>query len=59
MSTTTINTLCHARRLEAAGVPEHQAEEMADALGNELAGQLAPRTTSIQQWPTSRTPSRS
>ena len=49
MSTTTINTLRHAHRLEAAGVPEHQAEEMADALGNELAGQLAPRTISIPQ----------
>ena len=49
MSTTTLNTLRHARRLEAAGVPERQAEEMADALGNELAGQLAPETTSIPQ----------
>ena len=49
MSTTTINTLRHARRLEAAGVPEHQAEDMADALGNELAGQPAARTISIQQ----------
>ena len=49
MSTTTINTLRHARRLEAAGVPERQAEEMADALGNEFAGQLAPGTTSIPQ----------
>ena len=49
MSTTTLNTLRHACRLEAAGVPERQAEEMADALGNELTGQLAPGTTSIQQ----------
>ena len=49
MSTTTINTLRHACRLEAADVPEHQAEEMTDALGNELAGQLAPGTTSIPQ----------
>ena len=49
MSTTTINTLRHACRLEAADVPEHQAEEMADALGNALAGQLAARTISIPQ----------
>ena len=41
MSTTAINTLRYARRLKAAGVPDHQAEEMADALGNELVEQLA------------------
>ena len=43
MSTTTINTLRYARRLKAAGVPDRQAEEMADALGNELVEQLATR----------------
>ena len=43
MSTTAINTLRYARRLKAAGVPDHQAEEMADALGNELVEQLATR----------------
>lgn len=36
MSTTAIDTLRYARRLKAAGVPDHQAEEMDDALGNEL-----------------------
>ena len=41
MSTTAINTLRYARRLKAAGVPDHQAEEMADALGNEFVEQLA------------------
>ena len=41
MSTTAINTLRYARRLKAAGVPDAQAEEMADALGNELVEQLA------------------
>lgn len=41
MSTAAINTLRYARRLKAAGVPDHQAEEMADALGNELVEQLA------------------
>ena len=41
MSTTAINTLRYARRLKAVGVPDHQAEEMADALGNELVEQLA------------------
>lgn len=41
MSTTVINTLRYARRLQVAGVPDHQAEEMADALGNELVEQLA------------------
>ena len=41
MSSTAINTLRYARRLKAAGVPDHQAEEMADALGNELVEQLA------------------
>ena len=43
MSSTAINTLRYARRLKAAGVPDHQAEEMADALGNELVEQLATR----------------
>ena len=43
MSTTAINTLRYARRLKAAGVPDRQAEEMADALGNELVEQLATR----------------
>ena len=43
MSTTAINTLRYARRLKAAGAPDHQAEEMADALGSELVGQLATR----------------
>ena len=41
MSSTVINTLRYARRLKAAGVPDAQAEEMADALGNELVEQLA------------------
>ena len=41
MSTTAINTLRYARRLKSAGVPDQQAEEMADALGNELVEQLA------------------
>ena len=41
MSTTAINTLRYARRLKAAGVPDAQAEEMADALGNERVEQLA------------------
>ena len=41
MSTTAINTLRYARRFKAAGVPDHQAEEMADALSNELVEQLA------------------
>ena len=41
MSATAIDTLRYARRLKAAGLPEHQAEEMADALGNEIAEQLA------------------
>ena len=41
MATTAINTLRFARRLKAAGVPDAQAEEMADALGNELVEQLA------------------
>ena len=40
MSTTAVDTLRYARRLKAAGLPEHQAEEMADALGSELAGQI-------------------
>ena len=42
MSSTAINTLRYARR-QAAGVPDHQAEEMADALDNELVEQLATR----------------
>ena len=41
MSSTAINTLRYARRLKAAGVPDNQAEEMADALGNEFVEQLA------------------
>ena len=41
MSSTVINTQRYARRLKAAGVPDAQAEEMADALGNELVEQLA------------------
>ena len=41
ISTTAVNPLRYARRLKAAGVPEHQAEEMADALGNELVEQIA------------------
>ena len=41
MSTTAIDTLRYARRLKAAGLPEHQAEEMADALGSELADSTA------------------
>ena len=41
MATTAINTLRFARRLKDAGVPDAQAEAMADALGNELVQQLA------------------
>lgn len=41
MPVTAINTLRYARRLKAAGIPDQQAEEMADALGNELVDQLA------------------
>ena len=44
MASTAINTLRFARRLKAAGVPEHQAEEMADALGEELVENLATKT---------------
>ena len=41
MATTAIDTLRYARRLKAAGVPDAQAEEMADALGSELVENLA------------------
>ena len=41
MPGTAINTLRYARRLKAAGVPDHQAEETAGALGDEPVGQLA------------------
>ncbi len=41
MPITAIDTLRYARRLKAAGIPAQQAEEMADALGNELVDQLA------------------
>ena len=41
MASTAINTLRFAQRLKAAGVPEHQAEEMAAALGEELVDNLA------------------
>ena len=44
MATTAIDTLRFARRLKAAGVPEHQAEEMASALGDELIDNLATKT---------------
>ena len=41
MAATAINTLRFAQRLKAAGVPDHQAEEMAAALGEELVDNLA------------------
>ena len=44
MATTAIDTLRYARRLKAAGVPDDQAEEMADALGAELVENLATKT---------------
>jgi len=40
MATTAINTLRFARRLKDAGVPDAQAEAMADAFGEELVGHL-------------------
>ena len=40
MATTAINTLRFARRLKDAGVPDAQAEAMADALGEELVEHL-------------------
>ena len=40
MATASINTLCFARRLKDAGVPDTQAEAMADALGEELVEHL-------------------
>ncbi|MDD9979969.1 MAG: integrase [Gammaproteobacteria bacterium] len=36
-----MNTLRYARRLKAAGLPDDQAEEMAEALGEELVEHLA------------------
>ena len=44
MATTAIDTLRYARRLKAAGVPEHQAEEMASALGEEIVDNLSTKT---------------
>ena len=41
MAATAINTVRFARRLKDAGVPDAQAEAMADALGEELVQQLA------------------
>ncbi len=41
MAVTAIDTLRYARRLKDAGVPEAQAEAMADAIGAELVEQLA------------------
>ena len=43
MAITAIDTLRYARRLKDAGVPSEQAEAMADAIGTELAEQLATR----------------
>ena len=43
MAITAIDTLRYARRLKNAGVPSEQAEAMADAIGTELAEQLATR----------------
>ena len=40
MATTAINTLRFARRLKDAGVPDAQAEALADALGEELVEHL-------------------
>ena len=48
MATTAIDTLRYARRLKAAGVPEHQAEEMATALGEELVDNLVTKTDIAQ-----------
>lgn len=39
-----IDTLRYARRLKSAGVPVDQAEAMADAIGTELAVQLATKS---------------
>ena len=41
MASTAIDTLRYARRLKDAGVSPEQAEAMADAIGSELAVQLA------------------
>ena len=44
MAATAIDTLRYARRLKDAGVPPEQAEAMADAIGSELAVQIATKT---------------
>ena len=44
MATTAINTLRFARRLKDAGVPDAQAEAMADALGEELVEHLVTKS---------------
>ena len=44
MATTAINTLRFARRLKDAGMPQEQAEAMADALGEELVEHLVTKS---------------
>ena len=44
MAPAAIDTLRYARRLKNAGVPADQAEVMADAIGTELAVQLATKS---------------
>ena len=51
MATTAIDTLRFSRKLKQAGLPDEQAEAMAEALGEELTEHLATKADlRLLQW---------